>query len=250
MFKIFLVAIILRLPYVISHGVMTKPISMSAKLSFGNDPTGVPDYDSHSLFCGGIQNTYVDYRNDPNQFPKCGVCGDSINGPKDHEPNGRFYDDRIVETYRKGQVIDVNIKITASHLGNMYFQVKSLDKLPWDDSSFIMLYQPNSQQNMTVTSYNSKKYTALYVLPNNITCNKCIIRWNWLAANNPPSGGQPNEFYRNCAFVKITGDNTPTPASTSPTTTTTQTSAMMPCMTPAPLTIPVMANKLICKKRQ
>lgn len=185
------------------HGLMLEPIAMSAKLVWNFDSSGVKDYDAHGLFCGGVQNSYTDYNNNPTQFPKCGVCGDSPNGPFDHEPNGKFYDDRIVGTYFNDDIIQVSTAITASHLGSMYFDIKCLDNQSWSDTEFQILYQPDGTMNMTIPSYDSAVYNASYVIPKGFTCNKAIFRWNWLAANNPPSGGHPNEFYRNCAFITV-----------------------------------------------
>jgi hypothetical protein len=78
MFKLSIICyLILKISTVLGHGLMTKPVAMSAKPVWANDPTGVKDYDAHSLFCGGVRNSYVNYNQNPNQFPKCGICGDS-----------------------------------------------------------------------------------------------------------------------------------------------------------------------------
>lgn len=55
---------------------------------------------------------------------KCGVCGDSWNEPTPrlHESGG-FYDTGLIGgRYAQGQIIDVNIELTANHQG--YFELR------------------------------------------------------------------------------------------------------------------------------
>ncbi|CAF4354379.1 unnamed protein product, partial [Rotaria sordida] len=45
------------------------------------------------------------------------VCGDPIDGPRNNEvPNGKYFTETIVGTYRSGAVIDVRIEMMANHL--------------------------------------------------------------------------------------------------------------------------------------
>ena len=35
---------------------------------------------------------------------QCGVCGDPYDGPRDHEPGGKFYTGEVTRTYTQGKV--------------------------------------------------------------------------------------------------------------------------------------------------
>lgn len=189
--------------YISGHGVLIQPIAMSAKLVFGNDTTGVKDYDSMSLNCGGVSKSGWDLN--------CGICGDSIDGPLNHEPNGIYYDDRIVESYDSGQIIEMIFKITTNHLGNIWFDLCNLDINNFDESCFdTLLYQLNGKSNYSINNLGAG-YTGnvfmKYILPKEYRSSNTIIRLNWLSNNqgkdNNCNSVSPNEYYRNCAFVSI-----------------------------------------------
>ena len=56
---------------------------------------------------------------------KCGICGDPWGeNPRQHEsPGGRYANGIIVKEYRIGQVIDVDIDISANHRGSFIFKL-------------------------------------------------------------------------------------------------------------------------------
>lgn len=227
-----LILFLCLLPAVLGHGGLLRPCSQNAK--FVECMADVPadrarNYDWHGLNCGGVTHSYPNY---PSKTPLlCGVCGDPPEGPHLQEPGGAYFDDRIVETYAKGAAVDLTVMITASHLGNFWYDICNLDQESLTDACFKgPLQQTNGAgPNFTITSYASEHYNQKYTLPADLTCERCVLRWHWLAANNPPSGGLPNEYYRNCAFVRIRASgstlseqvvsgNSTTPTTSTPTT--------------------------------
>jgi len=55
---------------------------------------------------------------------KCGICGDPWDQePRLHEAGGRYANGIIVRSYRPGQDIDVEIDVTANHLGSFAFKL-------------------------------------------------------------------------------------------------------------------------------
>ena len=56
---------------------------------------------------------------------KCGICGDPYDAsPRNHEaPGGVFATGTITETYRPGENIDVEVDVTANHMGYFTFKL-------------------------------------------------------------------------------------------------------------------------------
>lgn len=56
---------------------------------------------------------------------KCGICGDPYNQPqpRDHEAGGKYASGIISRRYTEGQLIDVDVDITANHKGWFEFRL-------------------------------------------------------------------------------------------------------------------------------
>lgn len=56
---------------------------------------------------------------------KCGICGDPYNQkqPRDHEAGGKYASGIITRHYTEGQLIDVDVEITANHKGWFEFRI-------------------------------------------------------------------------------------------------------------------------------
>lgn len=56
---------------------------------------------------------------------KCGICGDPYNQPqpRDHEAGGKYASGIITRQYTVGQLIDVDVEITANHKGWFEFRI-------------------------------------------------------------------------------------------------------------------------------
>lgn len=61
---------------------------------------------------------------------KCGICGDSFSAPtpREHENGGTYGQKIIAKTYKSGQIIDIKVHLSASHLGDFTFGICNLDK--------------------------------------------------------------------------------------------------------------------------
>lgn len=241
---------------------------------------------------------------DPNHRWRFGVCGDKVTG-NEHLKGGEFYDNAtIVATYKQGGFIDVGLTIVAHHNGFIELHICDVAKCPGGDISercfaeghcrqlkrrrnrvcdsglskdcapidrnhpgrwYLPCSRPNKGRSFDVYGNDG---TILYDLPEDLTCEHCVIQWYWTAANfcNPPDtieyfegpdgpknwgkcrgqagavgGYNPNkrvcgatfpEEYAQCADIRIdprTGTN-PAPApEKSPV------SSMAPTVTPTPM---------------
>ena len=80
-----------------------------------DNPVNVND---NEVYCGGYGEHWG-----KNQG-RCGVCGDDVGltAPRPHETGGVFGNKIVAETYEEGDIIDVEVVITANHWG--FFEMK------------------------------------------------------------------------------------------------------------------------------
>ena len=60
------------------------------------------------------------------QGGKCGECGDPYDvrlGERENHAGGQYANGIIVDTYQPGQIIDVDVEITANHYGWFEFRL-------------------------------------------------------------------------------------------------------------------------------
>ncbi|OWF35354.1 hypothetical protein KP79_PYT19481 [Mizuhopecten yessoensis] len=157
------------------------------------------------LFCGGF-STMV------SNGGKCGTCGDPYNGERENEAGGKYATGFIVRNYEKGQIIDITIDLTTSHMGFFEFKICA---------------------NNDVTT----------PLPPDMTCDQCVLQWHYKAGNNwgvdeitgeGCLGCGDQETFINCADVSISGTGGPT-SGPPPKQTTTTAEPTTPAQTTAPL---------------
>lgn len=84
------------------------------------------NYDDVGLNCGGlsIQKAYGKFSeriisicmNGSLLGGKCGVCGDSYGGPRDHELGGKYATNTIVRHYALNSIIEVKILVRRNSL--------------------------------------------------------------------------------------------------------------------------------------
>lgn len=161
---------------------------------------------------------------DPRHQWKFGVCGDKVDG-NEHLKGGEYYNNAtIVATYKQGGVIDVGLTMVAHHNGFMELHICDVAKCPGGDISqrcFALghcrqlkrrknricdsgqskdcgpidrnypgrWYLPCSRENPRIGyEFYGSDGTILYELPEDLTCEHCVIQWYWTAANfcNPP----------------------------------------------------------------
>ncbi|XP_056009413.1 uncharacterized protein LOC125680015 [Ostrea edulis] len=237
------------------HGYMIEPPQRSSMWRVY--PGFPPNYNDMELFCGGRTRQWT--VNDG----KCGVCGDPFDGVRKNEAGGEYATGVIGRNYTRGQIITVDIEITASHDGNFQFKICPHNNLTEPVSQACL-----DQNKLKLAGTNEYKYqlenpgrhSIKLQLPPNMTCSQCILQWHYTTGNSwgcAPDGTCCNgcssidqETYMNCADVAIfDNDNTilSTSASTiaKPTTTapaTQETSNVRPVLTKCPSNTTLMCH--------
>jgi len=192
-----------------SHGRFTNPPSRASAWRYGFDTPA--DYDDNGRNCGGF--SYQFERADG----KCGICGDPFfDEPKAHEaPGGLYATGTIVNSYTAGQVIPIQIEITANHWGHFEFKLCANNDVTQDPTQECFdktpLLTPSGADKWWVPTHDTKFYDLEMVLPAGVTCDQCIIQWTYVAGNNWGKadngtecvGCGPQEHFRACADIEI-----------------------------------------------
>ncbi|KAG9301897.1 hypothetical protein G9A89_004577 [Geosiphon pyriformis] len=90
-------------------------------------------------------------------------------------------------TYKSGSSIQILFEITAAHQGKCFVELSTTG----DSGDFKILKKLPSCANET------GNFSRRVELPAGKTCDKCTLRWRWLAKTT-------EELYINCADIKIT----------------------------------------------
>eukprot|EP00730_Choanoeca_flexa_P004803 TRINITY_DN11804_c3_g7_i1.p1 TRINITY_DN11804_c3_g7~~TRINITY_DN11804_c3_g7_i1.p1 ORF type:complete len:1086 (+),score=147.66 TRINITY_DN11804_c3_g7_i1:103-3258(+) len=253
--KLILLALLATLSHFAdAHGMMTKPAARSSCPSCNN-------YCPHCMNAGGPGQVRA---NTPGgRWPavdtevtavRRGLCGDPAGGPQPYLTAGP-----VAATYQMGQVIDVEMRITAHHQGHIELRLcdnansltqtclntHHLRRVDTDESPIDPLHPDRWYLPPNTGGYSSQfNYHAQYQLPANLTCSNCVIQWWYVTANSclPPdykrfdfpssawwSSGLPacgatyGEEFWNCADIAII-DGAPGSTSSSITTSSTTSS--------------------------
>ncbi|KAM8706034.1 hypothetical protein ACLKA7_010340 [Drosophila subpalustris] len=177
------------------HGMMLSPAGRSSRWRY--DSTAPKNYDDNGLYCGGLWKQ-------TENGGLCGLCGDdySLSQPRPNEHGGKYGQGVIVNSYIGVKTIEVNVLITANHLGYFTFDLCNLDEAVTETEECFNKYplnfvQGNSQLHIG-TTHGSINQTLQ--LPSGLTCKHCVLRWTYTAGNNC-CGAQ--ETFKNCADVSI-----------------------------------------------
>ena len=159
----------------------------------------------------------------------CGVCGDAFDmkQPRPNEMGGEFGLGVIAANLTQGQIVKVEIELTAYHQG--YFQMRlcphnrrerpaaqtCLDRNLLNLDSGGAYYYP-AQPDI------GGLYHLEYQLPPGLTCDLCVLQWRYVAGNSwgrcdngtEAIGCGAQEEFRACADVHISSpggwyDDTP-----------------------------------------
>ncbi|XP_011875168.1 PREDICTED: uncharacterized protein LOC105566064 [Vollenhovia emeryi] len=211
--KLFVLTLItvINLQEISGHGMMWDPINRSSAWRKGF-PTE-PNFTDNEHFCGGFG---VQHQKNGG---KCGECGDnySLPRPRPNENGGIYGSGVIVQKYKAGSVINVIVRLTASHQGHFEFNLCPLktEKELETDECFNMYPLPmadGSGYKYPVTISGKNDHTISLVLPQGVTCKQCVIRWHYRTGNTwgicedgrRGNGCGPQETFRSCADVSIT----------------------------------------------
>lgn len=191
----------------VGHGMLMDPVNRASRWRVdGSTPR---DYNDMEGFCGGFA---VQWNQNGG---KCGLCGDPYGDPtpRRHELGGTFGQGVIVKSYPKGSTISVTVKITANHRGYFYFRLCNLDTARESDACFELnkLKIANGADTYVLPSTLSQDYAVSLKLPNNLSCNHCVLQWTYVTGNNwgwcPDGSGKlgcgPQEHFRTCSDIRI-----------------------------------------------
>ncbi|KAL1506376.1 hypothetical protein ABEB36_005750 [Hypothenemus hampei] len=194
---------------VFGHGYMSSPINRASRWRLDEANYGIPhNYEDNQFFCGGYSVQY-----EINEG-KCGPCGDDWRDevPRSNENGGIYGNGVIVATYISGSIIQVDVMITANHLGHISYQLCKLsdpdapeteecfEQLPLLDGSYT---QTIDKDDFNVTSY--------IQLPDDVVCSRCVLRWHYNTGNSwgvcsdgtGAIGCGSQETFRSCADIRI-----------------------------------------------
>ncbi|XP_064485788.1 uncharacterized protein LOC135398299 [Ornithodoros turicata] len=180
---------------------------------------GAPqNFDDSELFCGGIKAQWQD------NCGRCGVCGDNFSDPppRRHETGNEYARNITVRTYEPGSNVDIVVDIVANHLGYFEFALCPRDDFSVAeteecfDSHPLEVMGDGKEEADSASRYRIKNatngiYLTRVMLPPDITCTSCVLRWHWRSGNNwgqcadgtEALGCGPQETYRNCADIAI-----------------------------------------------
>jgi len=192
------------------HGRLRQPPGRSTMWRYDfPTPENVND---HELNCGGFG------RQQKNNG-LCGVCGDPYDQPRprDNELGGRFGEGVISAEYLTGQVLDIEVELTAYHQGFFEFrlcphntrgrpvQQACLDQHLLRREGGGARFLPADPELV------GSRYWVRYLLPPGLTCSLCVLQWRYWAGNSwgrcgngtESIGCGPQEEFRACADVAI-----------------------------------------------
>ncbi|XP_014610244.1 PREDICTED: uncharacterized protein LOC106790084 [Polistes canadensis] len=212
--KLFIVVIlmVISVEEIYGHGMLMEPVNRSSAWRKGFK---VPkNYDDDGNFCGGLN---VQIKNGG----KCGICGDdyALSRPRPNENTGIYGTGTIVKNlndrYQKCQKIKAVVRITANHWGYFKFQICQLSKSKELETEECFERYPlkleDGSDRYVLKSHDAKDYTMTLILPKNLTCEHCVLRWEYVAANNwgvcedgsEKMGCGPQETFKTCSDITI-----------------------------------------------
>lgn len=189
------------------HGMLMDPVNRASRWRIDN--SNPRDYNDMQGFCGGYA---VQFNQNGG---KCGLCGDNYGDatPRAHELGGTFGQGVIMKTYTQGALIDVNVKITANHMGYFYFNICNLDAENESEACFVRYSVATStgSSQYVLPSTSPGDYIVSLRLPSNLYCNHCVLQWTYVAGNNwgicqdgtGKLGCGTQEHFRTCSDIKI-----------------------------------------------
>ncbi|CAG7837743.1 unnamed protein product [Allacma fusca] len=203
-----------------AHGRLMDPPARNSQWRFGY-PNPV-NYNDNELFCGGFTTQWEI------NGGKCGVCGDAWNlpEPRPHEDGGEYGKGLITRRYAAGQDVDIEVELTANHMGNFKFKLcpynGNIKKLTQECFDQYPLYLVNPNGSLSEDFHISHKrakiksdtYYLTVRLPLYVTCTHCVVQWTYRAGNGwgicPDGSGAlgcgAQESFINCADVSITSN--------------------------------------------
>lgn len=116
---------------------------------------------------------------------KCGLCGDdySLSQPRPNEIGGKFGQGVIVKSFVGVNFAEINVRITANHLGYFRFDLCNLDEFGGESEECFAKYPLQFSDGSEKLQIGSKTgdIEASVALPNGLSCQHCVLRWTYTA---------------------------------------------------------------------
>ncbi|GFR75827.1 cell wall integrity and stress response component 4-like [Elysia marginata] len=196
-------------PEVEGHGRMMDPPSRNSmwRLGFSNPV----NYNDNELYCGGRVTQWARNKG------KCGVCGDAYHAKREHEVGGKYANGIVTRDYRRGDVIDTTIHITANHRGYFEFRLCPVEDAKVEVTQACLDTHILEREDGEGTKYflpegkSNQFFNISLRLPPDLTCERCVIQWKYRTGNTWDKndkgefcvGCGPQEEFYNCADVTI-----------------------------------------------
>ncbi|XP_015124531.1 uncharacterized protein LOC107046433 isoform X2 [Diachasma alloeum] len=164
------------------HGRCRDPVHRGSAWRDGFD-TPV-NYNDMEQYCGGVAVQYEV------NGGRCGACGDSYSDdqPRRSENGGLYGTGTIVQNYTQGQAFTAIVRITSNHRGYFTFALCPLDKPSDIETEECFKRHPiltaDGQWKYVLPRYDADDYAIELVLPEDLTCEHCALRWQYTAGNN------------------------------------------------------------------
>eukprot|EP00121_Abeoforma_whisleri_P005545 Awhi_evm1s5028 len=209
---LFLSVLALGLEYTHAHGAMVVPKSRNMVARVNGE-----EFCPHCLSAGGpgfIQSVTpggkFNWPETQTSSVRQGLCGNPVNSDLVYQKPGP-----VSQTYKSGQVIDIQIAITAHHKGHFEFWLCDQAEVTFEclnkyhlvrvedsshplspiDTKFPERYHlepscagnsPNDFDKENLASYlpGSQRITMKYKLPKGVTCEHCVLQWWWGTGNS------------------------------------------------------------------
>jgi len=196
------------------HGRLLVPPSRSSIWKhpefFHLDPP--INYNDNELFCGGLAVQIANGN-------RCGECGDAWNEPRprQNEEGGEYARNIIItRQYQKGQEINVEVDLTANHLGYFQFRLCPHNNMQTPvnqdclDQNILQLADGSGTQ-YRIFGHEMGIIPIRLRLPAGVTCYQCVLQWHYKTGNSYGEcedgsydiGCGPQETFRGCADVAI-----------------------------------------------
>ncbi|XP_043286015.1 uncharacterized protein [Venturia canescens] len=191
------------------HGRLMDPVNRGSAYRKGF-PTPV-NWDDDGNYCGGFM---VQYQLNNGL---CGVCGDNYadKQPRANENGGTYGTGIIVETYKAGSDILANVEITANHFGYFTFDLCPLQNTTDIETEecfdAFKLELADGGFKYVVDTPRVGEYLVKLRLPDGLTCDHCVLRWQYTAGNSwglcddgtGAIGCGDQETFRTCSDIEI-----------------------------------------------
>lgn len=182
------------------HGYLADPPARTSAWRFGfKTPV---NHNDNQMWCGGLNAKSA-------AGGKCGVCGDAYNGTRDAEVGGKWVTKppTIVRSYGQGSWINVTVMLTVAHKGEFQFRI-----CPATSDEVEVTQECLDANTLDIKGYSDKKFPVgtesrafhfQLKLPEDLTCKRCVLQWDYTAGNNWNAPPKNQESYRGCADVTI-----------------------------------------------